>query len=148
MVLFGALPVSALAEKPAEPTVQNHQVNAQGANDLGAMLSEKVNQEQELLDQFDGGYSVSELTIENNQASVSYCAVDEALLVVALYSEDGLRLLTSGQTQVIPEGETAVVTFEGEMPEYFIAKALFSCLCRGYIKHLGGIIDSRHIVSA
>lgn len=74
----------------------------------------------------------------DNVATVTYDTMEEATLVVALYTEDGMQLLTSAKATVTPENTEASVTFEDEIPEYFMASAYLmdsydlSPLCAAY----------------
>ena len=64
--------------------------------------------------------------------------MEDAVLTVAIYSEDGLQLITSGTAEVSAEDTIAEVTLEGQLPEYFMASAFlmdgydFSPLCAEY----------------
>ena len=49
--------------------------------------------------------------------------MEEALLVVALYSEDDMQMLTSATKNVTPDITEASVTFVGNIPEYFFVSA-------------------------
>ena len=134
------LPAKAQAAEENLPAVDNSTVTATGTNGFGALLSQEIMDYQAAMSTSEdpSGFSVSELTIQGSTATVRYTAWETATLVVAVYSEDGLQMLTSGKTTVHPDGTEATVTIEGEMPEYFLAGAYLldvdslEPLCREY----------------
>ena len=129
---------AAQAKEP-EAAAKTGPVTMTGTNSFGTLLSEEISAEQlEAEEVFSGGYSVIDLTIADAVATVEYSSLEEAILVVSIYSEDGLQMLASGKTTVKPENDLAEVTLVGEMPEYFLASAYlvdtydYSPLCASY----------------
>lgn len=118
-MLVGMLPVLA----QAEPVVQGGDITVEGTNSLGTLLSEEIGRQQEEMEAASDGYAVVGLTVEGMKATVEYTSMEEATLVVGVYTEDGLQLLTSGKTLVNPEETVATVMLEGDIPEYFLASA-------------------------
>ena len=140
VMVLGMIPVTVQAETE-EPTVstESSSVSVEGTNSFGNLLSDAIAEaEEESEDDYTGQYSVTDLTISGNVATVTYDAMEEATLVVAIYSEDGMQLITSGKTTVSPDQTVAEVTIEGEMPEFFEAAAYlldtydYSPLCDAY----------------
>ena len=138
VMLLGLFPVTAQAEEP-ETAVDNSDITVSGENGFGTLLAEDIADRQEQMEaQETAGYSVTDLEITGNTATVTYASLETATLVVAIYTEDGMQLLTSGKAEVIPEETVAVVTIDGEMPQYFTASAyLLDCydlspLCTAY----------------
>lgn len=137
-LLVGMVPTNANAVESSS-TVQSGQTTVVGNNSFGALLSDDI-QEQEAEDSenYSGGYNVTGLTVENSVATVEYDTLEKAVLVVSLYSEDGLQLLVSANTVVQPENNIATVTLNGSIPEYFMASAYlldtydYSPLCAAY----------------
>lgn len=132
------LPLSAYAEESPAPTAGND-VTVEGTNDFGELLSDSLEETQEEQSEEERlGYSLADLTFNGATATVTYKVLEEANLVVGVYTEDGQQLVASGNTVVEPDSTTATVTIEGEMPEYFLAKAFlvdtydFSPLCDEY----------------
>ena len=122
-LLAASLPLPVYAEEPPAPTVDN-QVTVEGTNDFGELLGDSLEEAQEeQAEEAVVGYGVTDLTFDGATATVSYETLESANLVVGVYTEDGSQLLASGSTVVQPEGGTAAVTIEGEMPTYFLAKA-------------------------
>ena len=143
VMVFSIIPVGAFAaEHPAAPELDTGNVTIEGTNGFGNLLSTAISEEQEATaeaeSEFGAGYTVTDLKIEGNAATVTYDSAEEAVLVVALYSEDGMQLLASGKATVTPDATEATVTIEGTMPEYFQASAYlvdsydFSPLCAAY----------------
>ena len=140
VMVFTAIPWVAMAEETHnDTTVDTGEVTVEGTNGFGRLLSADIQEYQEdTAEEYQGGYTVTDLVIEGNTATVTYDALGEANLVVALYTEDGIQLLTSANTAVTADATEATVTFAGEMPEYFLASAYlvdtydFSPLCEAY----------------
>lgn len=139
VMLTGMLPVFAQAQEEPTTAVDNGDVTMEGTNGFGNLLAEDIaNQQATMEDQVASGYTLTNLEITGNTATVTYDSLEEATVVVAIYTEDGMQLLTSGKATVIPEETTATVTVEGEMPQYFMASAYLldsydmSPLCPAY----------------
>lgn len=139
-LLIAMLPATVQATEGSQTTVENNSVTVEGTNGFGNLLSTEIQEEQQATEEsgYSGGYSVIGLTIENGVATVEYGTLEEAILVVSLYTEDGLQLLISGTAVVQPEETVAEITLEGEMPAYFMASAYlldtYDCspLCSAY----------------
>lgn len=75
---------------------------------------------------------------EKGMDMFAYGSTLEDAVVVALHTEDGFQLLASGTAQVSKEEMEAVVTIEGDLPDYFMASAYLmdsfdlSPLCAAY----------------
>ena len=137
VLLVGMVPVAAQATESDNISMDNGNMTVEGTNGFGMLLSNDIAQQQ-AGDEGTDGYNVLGLTIEGNLAVVEYDSLEEAVLVVSLYSEDGMQMLLSGHTTVDPEANEATVKLEGEMPEYFMASAYlldtydYSPLCPSY----------------
>ena len=136
VLLVGMLPVPARATED-NAQVTNEDVTIEGTNGFGNLLSDNIRQQYERETAYSGAYSVTDLTIAGNTAVVEYGAMEEAILVVAIYSEDGLQMITSGKTTVSPDATEATVTISN-LPQYFMAAAFlvdtydYSPLCESY----------------
>lgn len=137
-LLIGMFPTNANAVETSS-TVQSGQTTVVGNNSFGDLLSDDIQEhENENSGNYSGGYNVTGLTVENGVAIVEYDTLEKAVLVVSLYSEDGLQLLVSANTVVQPENNIATVTLNGSIPEYFMASAYlldtydYSPLCAAY----------------
>ena len=120
-MVVAMLPVGASAQE-ARTDLVNNGMTVEGTNSFGTLLSNEIMESQEVSD-YQAGYSVTELSISGSTATVTYDALEEATLVVAVYTEDGLQLLASGRATVSPDETEATVTIDGTMPEYFYATA-------------------------
>nr|MBQ8243785.1 leucine-rich repeat protein [Oscillospiraceae bacterium] len=124
VLLVGLVPVGAAA---TETTVDTGEMTIEGTNALGDLLTEEISAYQNAnltaMDEYESGFSVTNLTFSGATATVTYDAAEEATLVVAVYTEDGLTLLNSAYKTVSPDNTTATVTISGEMPEFFTASA-------------------------
>ena len=128
VMLVSMFPTSAFAANDGNTTeVDTGDVSIRGTNGFGALLSAELtdNQTEGTQEQpeYEAGYTVTGLEINGNQATVKYNSMEAAVLLVAIYTEDWMQLLASGQVLVSPEADQAIVTIEGEMPEYFQASA-------------------------
>ena len=139
VMLVGMLPVFAQAQEEPTTAVNNGDLTVEGTNGFGNLLAEDLAQEQETMEaQQATGYTLTNLEITDNTATVTYDSMEEAVVVVAIYSEDGMQLITSGSTTVSPDETQATVTIEEEFPEYFLASAYLldsydlSPLCPAY----------------
>ena len=143
VLIVGMCPIPAQAQQnQGMANITNDQVTVDAATGFGTLLGQDISQylqnsaEEEA--KYDIGCSVAELEVEGNTATVAYSASQDAVLFVALYTEDGGELFTSAFTQVKAGEGTATVTFEGDMPEYFLASAYLmdtydlSPLCAAY----------------
>lgn len=141
-LMFTLVPVQTFAAEPApepEASVDVGELTATGSNGFGDLLSQEIIENQtDTASAYAGGYAVTNLVIEDGLATVEYSSLEDALLVVALYSEDGLQMLASGEAQVTAHEELASVPISGDMPEYFLAFAYLldtydlSPLCAAY----------------
>ena len=135
-MVFTMLPVQAFAANgQAQTAVDAGDVTVQGTNGFGTLLSKEI-QEAETEDgssEYEAGYSVTDLVIEDAAAYVTYSSMEEAMLVVALYTEDGMQMLTSATVEVSPEDTEAVLEFASEMPEFFMASAAIRASSRAVV---------------
>ena len=142
-IILGVL-VPATQAAPVEETasVNTDNVTIEGTNGFGNLLSQEITESQEEAEaaeaDYPNGYTVTDLVIEGNIATVTYDTMEEATLVVALYTEDGMQMLNSTTATVSPDATEAELIFEGNMPEYFMASAYlldqydYSPLCAPY----------------
>ena len=89
---------------------------------LGGILAQnvQVDNSQSSLEE----YGVSQVEINGSTATVSYKAVEDADLVVAVYEEDSRKMVASGHELVQAHGMSATVVLDLDtMPQYYIVKA-------------------------
>ena len=140
-MVFTMLPMQVFAaEGQTQASVDTGDLSVQGTNGFGSLLSKEIQEAEaeEESEGYDPGYQVTDLVIEGSKAYVSYSSMEDALLMVALYTEDGMQMLTSASARVSAEDTEASVQFTGTMPEYFMASAYlvdtYDCspLCASY----------------
>ena len=93
VMVFSLVPAQAFAQETA-PVAQadTGDVSIRGTNGFGNLLSaEIVEAQEEQAESYEGGYTVTDLVIEGNTATVTYDALGEANLIVALYTENILK---------------------------------------------------------
>ena len=125
VMVFTAIPWTAVAtEEQSDVTVQSDNLTVEGSNGIGNLLSAEIEEVHDTEEAATlSGCVITDLVVDGNTATVSYDAAEAALLVVALYSEDGLQMLTSASAVISAESAEASVSFAGEMPDYFLARA-------------------------
>ena len=142
-IVFTMIPAQVFATQgQTQSSVDMGDVSIQGTNGFGTLLSQEINRNQAESDaeaeEYDPGYSVTDLVIEDGIAYVTYGSMEDAVLVVALYTEDGMKMLTSVSGNVTEEDTEAELEFEGELPQFFMASAYlvdsydYSPLCEPY----------------
>ncbi len=156
VLLTGMIPVPAKATQP-NTTLDTGDVTVEGTNGFGHLLSEEVADHQtsiEVMEEaYTDGYNVTDLEITGNTAKVTYDSLEEATIIVAIYTENGRTLLCSGHAPAVPDQTQATVTISGTMPEYFYASAYLvdnydlSPLCPAYdtpmyTKEMQDLLDS------
>lgn len=103
------------------PAITTDQPEIRGTNSVGTMLATALSEE--TAKQNTDCY-ISDLTFHGPEATVTYQTAKECDLVVGLYEEDGIKMLSSGTIAVKPTENTATVTFKAaEIPTYFVATA-------------------------
>ncbi|MCI6435842.1 MAG: hypothetical protein MR828_14040, partial [Clostridiales bacterium] len=116
------VPVAAGAQTES-PSVSND-LTLEAENSFGTLLSNTVSgaEGDDAQEQYNA--RICDLVVEGTIATVEYTTPVEANLVVAIYTEDGSKLLGSGTAAVSPEETVATVEIEiASMPYYFKAGA-------------------------
>ena len=98
-------------------------VSVQGTDSFGAMVAAELSSAQD--EQLENnGNNVFSVEMDGKTATVEYETLTDSTLVVGIYSEDGKKLLATGNTAVTAENKTAEVTIGiSKMPDYFYIKA-------------------------
>ncbi len=137
IMLLGMLPTASYALE-AEDVTAEEDATVEGTDSLGTLVSDAIDQEQANDGGYSGGYGISGVELDGNDAFVTYQALGEATLLVGIYSEDGYQLLCSGKTTVTEDATEAIVCIEGELPAYFEVTAYlldtqdFTPLCAAF----------------
>lgn len=126
-MLIGCIaPVGYAAEisTDADVVAQTGDVAIEATNGIGSLLSAEISEVEEETSASElSSHVITDVVVENSIAKVSYSAEDYATVVVALYSEDGLRLLSSTSGVATPDASEVELSFQGDMPEYFLVRA-------------------------
>ncbi len=128
VTIVTAIPFMAFAQR-AENADENGQLltesTAQGISSVGNILADTFNESQEIQEQ-----AISELAcmsgfeFDGETATVVFQTQVDAKLVVAIYTEDGTKMLTSEVKDVTTEDTSATITIkDASLPEYYLAKA-------------------------
>ena len=125
-LVIGLVPVTVFAKEPTpQTTVSNNAISISGPGSFGQLLGQELSAQQNSTNstQYPYGYTVSSLEFQENTAIVGYEAAQDAILLVAVYTEDGNMLLNCANAEVSADMTQARVVLPGEMPEYFYASA-------------------------
>lgn len=90
-----------------------------GNNSLGVMVANSMTSKQQEQSE-NNGCNIFSATVEKKCVSVSFETVLDGTLVVGIYNEEGIKMLTSGKTEVKAGDKSTDITIEtNRMPEYF-----------------------------
>ncbi len=89
-----------------------------GRDSVGRMLSEALADKREEQLQ-SNGYNVFSVEMSGQTAKVSFETLEDAVLTVAIYDEEGKRLLASGNCDVFAGQRNAEVEIAEAVPQYF-----------------------------
>ena len=121
VTLLSFLPPKAAAQESA-PQVAGD-VTVEGTNSFGTLLANTVQNDPQTQSETQVN-RICDLQFNGSLATVEYTSIQAARLVVAVYTEDGSKMLGSGTREVSPEDTLADVEIEiGTMPRYYSAAA-------------------------
>ena len=96
----------------------------EGTDGVGEVLASAISEENKNSEERRlSADNITRLEIEDNTAVVEFQTVTDAELVVAVYDEQQLQMLASGNEYVSEDDNTAEITISGDMPQYFVATA-------------------------
>ena len=135
-MLFVMLPVSAFSAfasassesvqtGPTDYALTNDEMSMSGTNSFGTMLTNTIQTYNNGMydNSYSEAYAVTNVQISGRTAKVEYSAVKDCELVVALYSDDGEKLLCSA-SKMVSAGETITgFSFSDTLPTYYLIKA-------------------------
>ena len=113
-MLFSLMPVNVFAAgssesnsntaqentRTAEAEVTSDNLTVSGNNSFGDLLAKRLNSSGSAASGSVDGYSVKSLEMTGKTAKVAYKAAGKCTLVVAVYTDDGLKMLASGKKTV------------------------------------------------
>ena len=121
VTLLSFLPPKAAAQESA-PQVAGD-VTVEGTNSFGTLLANTVQNDPQTQSETQVN-RICDLQFNGSLVTVEYTSIQAARLVVAVYTEDGRKMLGSGTLEVSPEDTLADVEIEiGTMPRYYSAAA-------------------------
>lgn len=121
-VLVSLLPVRAEATEPTVPQ-QDTQVGFEATNDFGSLLTKALADSDQNQTASDAN-RICDVQIEGDYAWVEFTTTERARLVVAIYTEDGTKMLGSGTETVSPEETEVGIQIDiKSMPQYYSAGA-------------------------
>ncbi len=126
--VFCATPISVSAEETdpqenASVSNVNDDMKISGTNSFGNMVANAIGDTTEQQEQ-NGGYNVFSVEVSGKTATVSLETLQDAALIVAIYEDDGEKMLASGTANISAGDKTASVTIDIKtMPQYFYLKA-------------------------
>ena len=120
-ILLGCVPTAFGTENAAtsDTSIDTGAVSMEADNALGKLVTQSIEDNQDAAT----GYAISDLQITDGIATVAYGTLEDATVVVAIYTEDQQQLLGSSHAPVSREERTISLPLEMEMPEYFYASA-------------------------
>ena len=105
-------------------TDSSQNLNVEGTDSVGNMLASAISEENNNSEERKQlANNITGLEIEDNTAVVEFQTQTDAEVVVAVYDEQRVQMLASGNELVSQEESIATVTISGDMPQYFAATA-------------------------
>ena len=131
MLLVISLSITSLGSNVFAADAQNEQItdssqnlNVEGTDSVGNMLASAISEENNNSEERKQlANNITGLEIEDNTAVVEFQTQTDAEVVVAVYDEQRVQMLASGNELVSQEESIATVTISGDMPQYFAATA-------------------------
>ena len=130
LTLFMMIPLSVFAADDDYTAESQTDIEYQSTNALSDVLANAMQEDEEK--QTEEGYYILDVTVADYTATVEFYAPEDTQLIVAVYNEDGTKLITSAKTDIYESSkkvgnETELLQeelfFETELPEYFLLKA-------------------------
>ena len=124
VMCLSLFPASALAQEEPETSVDSEYA-VEGTSSVGELIANTLDgQAEQGYDGTDLPGSITDITVEGTTATVELSTDRDAALIVAVYTEDGAKMLGSGKsTAAAEDGAVTVDIVIDEMPEYFTVGA-------------------------
>ena len=105
-------------------TDSSQNLNVEGTDSVGDMLASVISEENNNSEERkQSANNITGLEIEDDTAVVEFQTQTDAEVVVAVYDEQRVQMLASGNEMVSQDENMATVTISGDMPQYFAATA-------------------------
>ena len=123
--IFSMTSMIVWAEEEATVEANTGTPTIESTNDLGDMVADAINKEHQAGQNaaYETAYSIYDVEIAENAATVSYATLEDAELVVAIYTDDGKQMITSVSETVTADADEVILTFETPLPDTFFVKA-------------------------
>ena len=116
------------------------EMQVDGSGSLGDLISQELDQEQIKQQESLGNYVYS-VRVNGNTATVDFKTNKYCSIVVALFEENGNKMITSGCADVSPELSAVDISLEeGKVPQYFYIRAYM--VEQDTLKPLGKVYES------
>ena len=104
-------------------TSTENDMSVTGTNSFGNLLSEEFADKQ-TEQQENMGNNIFSVEVENNVAKVDFETTKDSTIVVGIYDEQGVQMVTSANIAVTSEQKNVSVELDGDkMPDYFYIRA-------------------------
>lgn len=140
LMVITIVPFSAFAEESSEPETQTQQeISHNATNSLGEVIADAMDESDAEKDK-NGGYGIFNVSISGLDAIVNFSAPDDSTLVVAVYEEESMKMVTSGKIEVNSDmTESTVKLADCDAPDYYVIKAFIlnadnAPVCQNYEK--------------
>ena len=105
-------------------TDSSQNLNVEGTDSVGDMLASVISEENNNSEERkQSANNITGLEIEDDTAVVEFQTLTDAEVVVAVYDEQRVQMLASGNEMGSQDENMATVTISGDMPQYFAATA-------------------------
>ena len=144
-VFAGSNTSTTVQSEAPKASVTNDEMQISGNGSVGNLLSNEINKSAAAKNNAatNEGYSVTEVEMNGKKATVKYSARDNCTLIVGIYTDDGSKMLGSGNVTVTAANTSATVNISiSEMPQYYLLKAFLVNpannypLCEEYVGQL------------
>ncbi|MBQ7962135.1 MAG: leucine-rich repeat domain-containing protein [Clostridia bacterium] len=114
----------AFAEDATTPETQTEQnLSYNSSNALGDTIVNAIEEENAVRDEYDGK-GIFNVSLVGLEATVALSAPDDCTVVVSVYEEETMQMVTSGKADVSSDDMEVVVTLaDFELPDFFVVKA-------------------------
>lgn len=100
-----------------------NEFSANGTNSFGNLLSDEITEKEDELRE-NAGNNVLAVEIRDNNAYVDFETTEDGSVVVGIYDEAGVQMVTSASAEVSAGQTEVVIPLDGEkIPDYFYIKA-------------------------
>lgn len=123
MLFTSVQPASAETKKLNDVQNATNEITVKGTNSAGELVSQSLEAKQKEQLKNDG-HNIYEVKVSGKKASASFETTEACTLLVAIYDENGKRMLASGKKNVAGGDTKADVMIETDStPKYFYVKA-------------------------